>query len=199
MRRASPHRLQIPAGSALRGQGLREGTFVPRRERSARRDPRRGVGASLLRRWGTSHPVSPTPRSCTHCLAVGSPARALLHEPEPRPALPARLGLPGKGVVGGGLGWSPGRDAEGAALTSLPPSGANTLFLKGGAVSILTEPVKVAGRNPGKAWILRIRGCRSARSQRPAPRYQLYMAMPSKAEGLLGSYNQGTLIQYALS
>lgn len=130
------------------------------------------------------------------------------------PALPTRLGLPGKRMAGGRFGQQPWV-AESASLTLSPPPGANSLFPEGGVPGPCGRIKPVGGLcvactshgaaqgRPGfsEFWDVGpdIRSTVSDRSELPAPRHQLYMAEPDKAEGLPGSNNQGTFLPYARS
>lgn len=90
-----PHELQIPAGSGC-GAGLRGRVVLTTgSQRLARWAYRCGVWAPLLWGRGPFSPRSLAPRPRTHCCTVGSPARALLSDPEPRP--PNQAGTAGEG------------------------------------------------------------------------------------------------------
>ena len=86
------------------------------------------------------------------------------------PALPTRLGLPGKGMAGGRLGQPPWRDAESASLTlssiawsELPFPGARSSPDLEAGLSLLGSlcGLQVSWRSPGKARVLRVLGYKS--------------------------------------
>lgn len=83
-------------------------------------DPQNWAGSHLPWEIRGLSPRDTAPSLLTQGSTVGSPARALLRDPELRPALPTLLGLPGKGDGKWGLGPDAWRDAEGASLTLFP-------------------------------------------------------------------------------
>ena len=151
------------------------------------------------------------PGPCTRFFTVGSPTRAVPRDPEPRP--PDRAAGEADG------GWALGPVALGrrvcllnplsTAWSELPfPGGRSSpdpeagLSLLGGLCVACTSHGAAQGRPAfSEFWDVGpdIRSTVSNRSQLPAPRHQLYMAEPDKAEGLPGSNNQGTFLRYARS
>lgn len=141
---ATPHELQVPAGSGMRGGASRMGTFATGRERSARWDPHCGVGFPALEDG-----------------VFSSPQAGFLIGP-PRKGLRGRAWWVGAWArhLEGRRGRLP--DVSYVAWSQLPfPGGRSSPNPEAGLSLLGALGLLVSWRSLGRAWVLLILGCRS--------------------------------------
>ena len=91
-------------------------------------DPQNWAGSHLPWEIRGLSPHDTAPSLLTQGSTVGSPARALLRDPELHPPHPTQLGLPGKGDGKWGLGPDALEGRRGCLLDPLPHRLQGTLF-----------------------------------------------------------------------